>query len=889
MNSAAHRLFQWLLFAYPAEFRCEYGAEMGRVIADRFRDERGVRRCWLWMQTIADVLGTAIQERYRIMLRDLKHSWRRLAAHPATAVTAILSLALGIGANTTVFSVLYAAVLKPLGYPDLDRRVILYTTNLNSPNRANRSLAAPLDFMDWRAQSKTLEDFHLFTYRGSATATGGPLPERVTNQLVTPGLLDSLGVRPVIGRLPREDDDRPVVIGEAYWHRAFGGRQDVLGKKLVVDGSADTIVGVVPAGFELFDEPSGIDLWWAIELRNPEWHSRQVPWLMATAKLRSGVTLEQAQAEMSQIASQLASAHPATNRHRGALLVPLLEARNGWIGGLLYPLFGAVTFVLLIACTNVANLLLARAAARRRELSLRAALGAARTRLVRELLADGIVLAIPGVAVGLALAYAGLALYRAMVPPMVRGISNVDLNTPALVFTSIAGLVAGIVAAVLPAIEGSRADLHDALKEGSRGSVGKVRQRVRSALVAVQIALALVLLTGAGLMINTIARLQAQSLGFDPENVLVAQLHISGNRYMTDAPPRGIDMRYVEPPTAQLIDHVLREVRAIPGVESAAIGATIPTGPSSSTGARITIAGRAGSQEDQRRSVYNVVSSGYFETLRIPLKRGRYLHDRDVASAPWTAVVNEKFAREFFPGEDALGRTITVVASPDEQPRQIVGVVADVIQYMPRVPVQPEIFTSYLQQTREIPGNFQGGRFRPKLILRSPVLHTIKAEMLSEIVGRFDRELVVFGVNTLEHFAAERGSLDWFYASSLGFFSGIALLLSAVGIYGLMNYSVTDRLQEIGIRVSLGASRGRVVWLIAAHGLKVAVAGLAAGVVAAFATTRLIERMLFGIKPWDPLTFSVVALFLLAVAMTACLFPAFRATRIDPVKALRAE
>jgi len=299
--------------------------------------------------------------------------------------------------------------------------------------------------------------------------------------------------------------------------------------------------------------------------------------------------------------------------------------------------------------------------------------------------------------------------------------------------------------------------------------------------------------------------------------------------------------------------------------------------------------GRGSNPQDQRFAVYNVVSGGFFETLRISLSRGRYLNDQDVASAPWAAVVNEAFAREFFPGEDALGQTIVVVAGPDERPRQIVGVVKDAMQFMPRMPVQPEIFTSYLQQTREIPGNFQGSRFRPKLIIRSPVVQTIKAEALSEIVSRFDRDLVVFGVNTLNHFAAERGSLDRFYAIALGFFAAIALLLSSVGIYALMNYPVTDRFQEIGIRVSLGASRGRVVWLIAAYGFKVAVAGLVVGITTALATTRLIAGMLFGVKPWDPLTFSVVAVFLLVVAMAACMFPALRATRIDPVTALRSE
>src|SRR5688572_15652849 len=317
MDPCPSRFYGLLLRAYPAEFRHEYGGEMRRVFALRYREEEGAARVRFWVETLADVLTTAFQERCRMAFRDLKHSARRLSAHPGIAATAIISLAFGIGANTAIFSVVYAALLKPLPYPDVDRRVLVYTTNLNSPNRGSRGGATTLDFMDWRAQSKTLEDFHLFTMRGVSTATGGAAPERLNTQIVTTGLLDSLGVRPVLGRLFRqgEEPERPAVISEGYWRRSFGGREDVLGKKLVFEGTTNTIVGVVPASFEIFDEPSGIDIWWPANLASPEWQQRRVAWLMATAKLRRGVTLEQAQGELSGIAAALAKAVRGVNEH----------------------------------------------------------------------------------------------------------------------------------------------------------------------------------------------------------------------------------------------------------------------------------------------------------------------------------------------------------------------------------------------------------------------------------------------------------------------------------------------------------------------------------------------------------------------------------------------
>src|SRR5262245_50596409 len=434
--------------------------------------------------------------------RNLRFGLRLLWKAPGFTAVAVVSLALGIGANTAIFSVIHASLLRPLPYPDADRRVIVFTTNLNSPNKNNRNGATTADFIDWRTHSKLLEDWHMFSFSSATTVTGAGLPERINYQHVTVGLLDSLGVRPVVGQLfrPGSEADNPVVISEGYWRRRFGGQADVVGRKLGGGTEGRTIIGVLPADFEMFNTPPDVDIWNTVDLAKPIWIQRKVPWLMATAKLKSGVSLSQAQSELSGIAASLAQTYPDSNRHRGVVLTPMLEARNGDLGSVLYPLFGAVGFVLLIACSNVANLLLARAAARRREFAVRAALGAGRKRLLFELLADGIVLAIPGVLAGLWLAYGGIVMFRAVAPQGFPGADRVTLNGAALLFMTIAGLLAGILSAIFPALEGSRVDLIESLKEGARGSAGGVRRRLRSFLVAGQIALALILLVGAGLM-----------------------------------------------------------------------------------------------------------------------------------------------------------------------------------------------------------------------------------------------------------------------------------------------------------------------------------------------------------------------------------------------------
>lgn len=822
--------------------------------------------------------------------RDLIYSCRRMLAHSGMALIAILSLALGIGSNTTMFSILYSAILRPLPYPESDRLVAI--RNASTRNRANQGPASAADFIDWRAGSKTLEQWHLFDFGSASTAIGAGTPDRIRAQHVTPGMFEALGIRPVIGRFiqPGEESQRLAVIGEHYWQRAFARQADVLGRKLIVEGELHTIIGVAPVGVEIFGEPGATDFWNAIDLSpGSNWIQRSVPWLIATARLKPGVSIEQARSEMDGLAANLATTYSETNRERGVALTPALEASNGNMSGFLWPLFGAVGFVLLIACSNVANLLLARAVVRRREIALRAALGASRERLVREFLMNGVVLAIPGVLGGAAVAYGSILLFRAVAPVGFPGASLVELNLPVLGFTAITGALAGIGAALLPALQGAKVNLTDALKEGGRGSGSRTGKHLRSLLAAGEIALSLILLAGVGLMVNTMLRLGHQQLGFDPENVTIAQLHVTGERYMTDLPKQEIDMRNVEPPVAAFMEHLLGAVREIPGVQAAALASSIPMGPSTGPGVRVIVAGAEPSARGSGGTASNMITPGYFEALRIPLRQGRLVTDRDSQAAPWVAIVNESFVREFFPGGQALGQVVTLGMGPEDRLREIVGVVGDYKQNSPRFPPRPEIFTSHFQQTSVIPGNFQGPRFRSSLIVRTATSRGPSAETLMKIVAGFDKDLPVFNVTPLSTHIASRDQGIRFYTGVLGIFAVIALLLAVIGIFGLINHSVTDRMHEIGIRSPLGASRVQIMWLVVSHGMKLAAAGLAVGVAGALAVTRLLSSMLFGVKPGDPATLFIAACFLLVLTAVTCAAPALSATRIHPAIALRME
>ncbi len=872
------KLWRWLLWAYPAEFREEYGPSLTQDFADRYREESGVSRWQLCVSTVVDVIVTGAKERYFAMMIDLKHSARRLLAQPLFATVAVLSLALGIGANSAVFSIVNDVLLNAAPYPDADRRVVVHTQNAAG---VPRPTVTPADFLDYRVQSRTMHDWILFSTGSGSTAWPGGTPEKIRVQQVTPGTLESLGTTPVLGRFFREGevDQRPCLISESYWRRRFGGSRNVINTKFRFGSGLYTIVGIVPAAFALTNDPSVV---------------RRLPWLVATAKLRDGFTEEQAQQELVTINARLAAAYPESNAKRVVSLRPMVDTWRLGLESTGATFFGAVSLILLIACANVANLLLVRAAIRRREISVRSALGADRRRLVREFLADGLVLSVPAVAVGLALAFGGLALFRAMAPPGFPGAATAQVNLVVLGFTAAAGVLAGILSALFPALQASKVDLSEALKEGGRSSHGRRTLRLRTLLVAGEIAFTLVLLAGAGLLLATLWRIGLHSPGFDPRNISVARVSLVGERYDFKF-KREVDIWKVKPPVGQFDEHMLTQLRALPDVESVALSSRVPMGPSSASGspAGIRILGATLGDGKLPTAHSTLVSSGFFETLRIPLRRGRLLNDQDHGNAPWVAVVNEAFARELFPDGEALGAMVTIqpqgIAMPEELPRQIVGIVSDHTRVKPGETTDPMIYTTYLQQPEVIPGGYQGQRFEPSFVIRTRPGAVVKEETIRRIVTAFDPDLPLSGYVSLEDFIFRANATIRFYTYSLVLFAAIAIGLAGVGIYGLMNYAVADRIHEIGIRISLGASRSRVVGMVVGQGLRIAVVGIVVGLAGALATTGLLRRFLFEIEPWDPPTYALAAALVLAISLVSCGIPAWRATRVNPVVALRRE
>lgn len=888
------RLWRWLLWAYPVEFREEFGPSLTQDFSDRYREETGVSRYRLCFSTVLDVLVTGAKERYYAMLIDLKHSARRLLAQPLFATVAVLSLALGIGANSAVFSIVNDVLLNAAPYPDAHRRVVVHTANAGA---APRPTSAPADFLDWQAQSQTMQDWFLFSTGGGSIARPGGAPERIRVQQVTPGTLESLGTKPLLGRFFREGehDERPCLISEAYWRRRFGGSPDILNTKFHFGSGLYTIVGIVPAEFALTNDPSMVDAWYLLDLGpNSTSLQRRLPWLVATAKLRDGFTLEQAQQEMTAINSRLAEAYPESNGKRIVSLRPMTETWRRGLESTGATFFGAVTLILLIACANVANLLLARAAMRRREISVRSALGADRRRLIREFLADGVVLSVPAVAAGLAIAFGGLALFRAVAPEGFPGAATAEVNLVVLGFTAAAGILAGMFSALFPALQASKVDLAESLKEGGRSSHGRRALRTRSLLVAGEIALTLVLLAGAGLLLGTLWRIGLHSPGFDSANITVATVSLTGDRY-SGKTKREVDLWKIKPLVEQFDDHMLSQLRALPGVESVALSSRVPMGPSSanSSPAGLRILGATTGDGKLPTAHSTIVSSGFFETLRIPLRSGRLPNDQDRGNTPWVAVVNETFAREHFPNGDVLGQVVTLqpsgILTPEELPRQIIGVVANHTPAKPGDPIPPMIYTTYLQQPEVAPGGYQNSRFGPNFVIRAGPGRVITEEAIRRIVTAFDPDLPLYNYTSLKDHIFKTNAPIRFYAYSLVLFAFIAIGLAGVGIYGLMNYAVADRIHEIGIRISLGASRRRVVGMVVGQGLRIAVAGIVVGLAGALATTGLLQQFLFEIEPWDPKTYAVAATLVLAISLVSCGLPAWRATRVNPVVALRRE
>ena len=807
--------------------------------------------------------------------QDLRYGARMLFKQPGFTLIAVLTLALGVGANTAIFSIVNGVLLKPLPFAAPERLVAVGATGTQDRARFG-SLSFP-DFADFRAQGQAFERLAAYRTRG-LSINGANGAERVEGVMATADLFAVLGAQPLLGRtfLPEEDKTgRIAVLSQRAWRQRFKGAPNVIGQPLAINSESYTIVGVMPPGFQfpLRDEP--IELWinYAVDMQGPDPQGAQRGnhYLQAVGLLRPGFTAAQAEAQLVPIAGQLEKQFPNDNHGSSVRVQPLLQNLTGDVSQALWVLFATVGGVLLIACANVANLLLARALNRRRELAVRVALGAGRGRVLRQLLTESLLLALLGGAAGVLLASFGTEALIALTPADVPRIANAGLDGRVLLFTLVAAMLTGVVMGLAPAWQAARTDVQSVLKESGRNATG-ARAAMRNALVVAEVALAVVLLVGAGLLLQSFARLLRVNPGFNPQQMLTLRIGLPGARYTEPAQIVGFH------------DRVLASVAALPGVTAASTVAPLPlSGSNYSLGLAIENRADGSGREYPYNTRFFMAGPDCFRALGARVVQGREFDARDELKAKPVAVINEAFARKHFPDENPLGKRIKLSIGIDDSPeawREVIGVVSDMRTQNPNLAPVPE---AYLH-TAQMPAY---GSFT--VLLRSAGDPQQLAAAVRTAVAKLDVNVPVSHTKMLDAYLAESLAAPRFNSLLLGLFAGLALLLTALGLYGVVAYAVTQRTQEIGIRMALGAQTRDVLRLVLGQGLRLMLGGLVLGVSGALALTRWLESLLYGVSATDPLTFVLVAAVLLAVAVLACWIPARRATKVDPMIALRCE
>ena len=801
--------------------------------------------------------------------QDLHYGLRMLRKSPGFTATVVLTLALGIGANITIFSVVNAVLLRPLPYAHAERLVFLWS---EAPKQNVRERAsAYANFSEWHNQNRSFEDLAVFDPT-AVTLTGVAEPEQVMSVRASANLFPLLGVAPMLGRTFTDDEEqqkvRVVVLSHGLWQRRFGASPNVLGQTLEIDGVSSQVIGVMPEHFQFSAENTPV---WEPHTLFPDWEAQKAQrgtgsW-QVVGRLKANVSLEQAQTEMNTIAQRLEQAYPDANKGLGVNLVPFqLQFTGSNVRLALWMLFGAVVFVLLIACTNVANLMLARGIAREREIAIRMALGAGRMRLIRQLLTESSLLALFAGAVGLLIASWGIRAILSFSPPNIRHLDSVAIDAGVLAFTTVVSLLTGLLFGLAPALKVSQAQPGEALKEGRSASGGISGRRLRGLLVITEFSLAVLLLAGAGLLLRSFSKLQAVDPGFDPARVLLLQL--------TPARNSTADQWRV------FYQQVSERVAALPGVEAAGLTEEIfisdnPTGLITVEGASLD--GSATARIPFRR---DVISEGLFQTLRVPLRKGRFFSAQDNQAAVRVTIINETMARLFWPGEEALGKRFKLGPAQSASPwLTVIGVVGDMRrQSLERQPIA-QIFRPYLQSSER----------RLILLIRTTGEPTQLAPVVRNEIRAVDKTVLISQVSTLESRFARTVAQRRFQTWLLTLFSALALLLAAVGIYGLLHQSVVLRTRELGTRLALGAQPRDILQLVVGQGIRLALCGIGVGSLAAFGLTRVLTGLLFGVTATDPTIFIAAPVILLLVALLACYLPARRAAKIDPLVALRSE
>lgn len=804
--------------------------------------------------------------------QDVRYGARTLRRSPGFAIVAVLTLALGIGANTAIFSVVNAVLLRPLPFRD-PGKLCLVTESLPSFPILGPSYQ---NYVDFRDQAKSFQgiaavhiDFMNMTGRGE--------PQRLRTEMATASLFPLLGVNALRGHTFTTDEDRyggphVVLLSYGFWQSTFGGAPDILGKSVTLNDQAYTVTGILPPRFQLI-VPADVFVPfapWAHGLPDDRnWH----PGITAIGRLRANVTLKQARAEMATIAERLDKQYPIYDAGMGANVDEFHDLLVQNVRPALLVLLGAVALVLLIACGNIANLLLVRATARHREIAIRTAMGAARGRIVRQLVTESVLLALVGASLGLILARAMMAPLLRLASKSLPTVGAIGIDGPVLAFTAVVAIAAGVLFGLAPALQTTKMDMRPALSDASRGSTGGMnRHRVRNVLIVAEVALALMLLVGAGLLIRSFARLQQVQPGFDPAGLLVADVPLSPKAYAKPAQ------------RMEFFDRIIERARNLPGVLSAGAAAVLPVSGSGSV-IHFNIQGRPPKTPNDYILIgLRPVSPGYLETLRVPLIAGRLLRASDTEENPFVAVVNESMVKQYFPGQSPLGKMVQLGALPDNQVpwMRIVGIVGDVKQSL-AAEASAEMYVPYRQSDTLLPV------FTMSLVLRTAGGPQSEAAAVRSAVHEIDPNQPLVNFRTMQENMATSVSDPRFRTTLLGIFAASALLLAMIGLYGLMAYSVAQRTSEIGIRLALGAQRGDMMKMIVGEGLKLVLIGVGIGVAGALALGQLLTRFLYGVVPTDPATFVMVSVILTIVAVAACYVPARRAMNVDPLVALRHE
>ena len=812
------------------------------------------------------------------LIQDIRYALRQLRKSPAFAAAAVLTLALGIGANTAIFSVVNGVLLRPLAYKDPSRLVRVWHV---PPSKSFPGIpifaVSAANYLDWQSQNHVFEQMAIFSYRGFSL-TGSEKPEQVDASAVSATFFPTLGVEPLLGRtfLPEEDSlghANVVVLSYKFWQEHFGKNPEIIGHDLNLDGQKYLVAGVMPADFRI---PDFAEMWTPMAWTDQERSVRGEHHYIVIARLKQDVDLKQAQAEMNTISARLEQQYPADDKGWGAIVRPLQADIVSDVRPALLVLLGSVAFVLLIACVNVANLTLAKTLGRQKEFAIRTALGATSARVLRQIMVESVILALAGGALGLVYAHFGVRLIMGFLADKLPHAVEVRLDTTVLVFTIVVSVLTGLLAGLLPGLRLTRPDVNQALKQGlGRTDSDSSGQSTRSILVVAEVSLSLVLLFGAGLMIRSFRHLQHVNPGFDSDNVLTMTLSIAQNKFQSP----GQQIAFFE--------QALQRVRTLPGVESAGIIDDIPLDGSGSH-QPIAIEGRpALDMADQPEVDVRIASAGYLRSMHIPISRGRDFTDSDVAGRPAVILISESMAHEFWPGEDPVGKRLTMTFFP-ESVREVVGVVGDVkLDGLDQTRPSAVVYMPVDQISAGVTGAWRS--FSMSLVIRTLSKPESMVSAATNAVHQVDPEIPVRDILTMNDLLANSVSQQRFNMLLLGAFGVLALILAAMGIYSVLSYSVKRRVQEIGIRLALGARLADVLRMVVVEGMKPVFLGVALGIAGAFALGRVLTSLIYAVKPSDPITFFSAAALLALISLCACMIPAYRATRVDPIAALRYE